>query len=79
MELPVSFDDHIRKALDRALTGVRGHLEADLKGFAQELARAAAEERGRAVKEAADAAAADVRRQAQAQLAQFRDVGTPTS
>lgn len=42
---PVSFDDHIRKALDRAFTGVREHLEADLRAFAQDLARAAAEER----------------------------------
>ncbi|MBI4263838.1 MAG: GAF domain-containing protein [Acidobacteria bacterium] len=69
----MSLDDHIRSALDRALTGVRGHLEADLRAFAQDLARAAAEERGRAVREAAEAAAADVRRQAQAQLTQFRD------
>jgi hypothetical protein len=69
----VSFDDQIRKALDRALTGVRGHLEADLRAFAQDLGRAAAEERTRAMKEAADAAASDVRRQAQTQLAHLRD------
>lgn len=69
----MSLDDHIRQALDRALTGVRGHLEADLRVFTQDLARAAAEERGRAVKEAADAAAADVRRQAHSQLSQLRE------
>jgi soluble lytic murein transglycosylase len=73
MVASVSFDDHIRKALDRALTGVRGHLEADLRAFAQDLARAAAEERHRAVKEAADAVTADVRRQAQTQLAHLRE------
>jgi hypothetical protein len=69
----VSFDDQLRAALDRALTGVRGHLEADLRAFAQELARAAAEERTRAMAQAAEAAAVDVRRQAQAQLAQLRE------
>lgn len=69
----MSFDDHIRKALDRALTGVRGHLEADLRAFAEDLARAAVEERTRASKEAAEAAAADVRRQAMVQLAHLRD------
>ena len=69
----MSFDDHIHKALDRALAGVRGHLETDLRAFAQDLARASAEERARAVREAADAAAADVRRQAQTQIAQLRE------
>lgn len=69
----MSLDEHIRKALDRALTGVRGHLEADLRAFAQDLARAAADERTRAVKEAADGATADVKRQAQTQLAALRD------
>lgn len=70
----VSFDEDIRSALDRALAGVRDHLDADVRAFAQELVRAAADERARAVKDAAEAAAADVRRQAQAQLSQFRDI-----
>lgn len=69
----MSFDDHIRTALDRALTGAREHLDADLRAFAQELARAAAEERSRAVAQAAEAAATDVRKQAQVQLTQLRD------
>jgi hypothetical protein len=69
----VSFDDQIRKALDRALTGVRPHLEADFRAFAQDVARASAEERNRAVKDAGDTAAAEVRRHAQAQLAHLRE------
>lgn len=69
----MSLEDHIRKALDRALVGVRAHLESDLQAFAQDLARASAEERSRAIREAAESAAAEVRRQAQAQLSQIRD------
>jgi hypothetical protein len=69
----VSLEDHLQKAVDRALHGARAQLEADLRGFAQELARAAAEERARAVKEAAETGAAEVRRQAQVQLVHFRD------
>jgi hypothetical protein len=69
----VSFDDQIRNALDRALTGARTHLESDLRALAQDIVRAAADERAKAVAEAADAAAADVRRHAQTQLAQLRD------
>jgi hypothetical protein len=59
MNASLAFDDQLRTALDR---------------LAQELMRAAADERGRAVSEAADAAAAEVRRQAQTQLTQFREV-----
>jgi hypothetical protein len=69
----VSFDDQIRQALDRALTGARTHLESDMRALAQDIVRAAAEERTTAVAEAAEAAAADVRRHAQTQLAQLRD------
>jgi hypothetical protein len=69
----VAFDEQIRKALDRAMTGVRTHLESDLRAFAKDIVRAAAEERAKAMAQAADAAAADVRRQAQAQLNQLRD------
>jgi len=69
----VAFDDQIRKALDRALNGVHAHLESDLRAFAKDIIRAAAEERAAAVAQAAEAAAADVRRQAQAQLSQLRD------
>ena len=32
----MSFDDQIRKALDRALNGVRTHLEADLRALMNE-------------------------------------------
>jgi hypothetical protein len=69
----VSFDDHIRKALDRTLTGVRGHLERDFRAFAEDLVRVASDERVRAVKEAAEQGAGEVRRQALEQLTQLRD------
>ena len=69
----MSFDDQIRQALDRALTGARTHLESDLRALAQDIVRAAADERTRAVAEATETAAADVRRHAQTQLAQIRD------
>jgi len=68
-----SSDDPIRAALDRALAGVRAPLEAELRALAQGLAKAAADERARAVAQAADAAAAEVRRQAQAQINQLRE------
>ena len=69
----MSFDDHIRQALDRALVGARTHLESDLRALAQDIVRAAADERAKAVAEASEAAANDVRRHAQTQLAQLRD------
>jgi hypothetical protein len=69
----VSLDEQVRQALDRALTGARGHLEADLRALAQDLLRAAADERTRAVADAAQAAAAEVRQKAHAQLADIRD------
>ena len=68
-----SSDDSIRTALDRALAGVQGPLEAELRALAHGLAKAAAEERARAMAQAADAAAAEVRRQAQAQINQLRE------
>jgi hypothetical protein len=69
----VTFDDTVRAALDRIVTGVRAQLESDLRASSDELTRAAAAERAHAAAEAADAAAAEVRRQAQAQLIQVRD------
>ncbi len=69
----MSFDDQIRQALDRALTGARTHLESDLRALAQDIVRAAADERAKAVAQAAEAASTDVRRHAQAQLAQLRE------
>jgi hypothetical protein len=69
----VSLDDQIRQALDRALVGVRGHLESDLRAFAQDIQRAATEDRARAIGQAADAAAAEVRQKAHAQLAEIRE------
>ena len=79
----MSFEDQIRIALDSAAASLRQHLEADLRTFAEEVARAsaderqnvvaaAADERQSAVAAAADAAAAEVRGQAEAQIAQFR-------
>ncbi len=75
----MSFDDQIRKALDRALNGVRTHLEADLRAFARDIVRAAAEERATAMSQAADAASSEVRRQAQAQLVQLREAANKHS
>jgi F0F1-type ATP synthase membrane subunit b/b' len=69
----VSFDEHIRKALDRATAAVRTHLDADLAAFTDELMRVAANERARAVQHAAETAAADIRRQAEAQIASLRE------
>lgn len=70
----MSFEDQIRKALDRTVGDVRAHIEADLRAFVQELARAAAEARARAVKDAVEAAAVEVRRQAHAQLSQVNEL-----
>jgi hypothetical protein len=69
----VAFEDQIREAFERALTGVRAHLETDLGTFAQDLARIFSEERTRAAMQASEAAAAEVRRQAEAQVEQIRD------
>src|SRR2546422_3576670 len=68
----VTFDQQIRQVLERALTDLRGHLEADLGRFAQDLMRVAGEERRRARVAAAEDAAADVRRQADAQTLELR-------
>ena len=65
----VSFEDQIRTALDGASTALRQHLEADLKAFAQEIARAASEDRQRSI----DAATASARSQAEAQINQYRE------
>lgn len=69
----MSLDDQIRQALDRALVGVRSHLETDLRVFAQELLRATTDERNRTVSQATEAAVAEVRQKAHAQLADIRD------
>ncbi len=66
-------DDQIRQALDRALVGVRSHLETDLRAFAQELLRAATDERTRVVSQTTEVAVAEVRQKAHAQLADIRE------
>lgn len=68
----MTFDQQIRHVLERALTDLRGHLEADLGRFAQDLMRVAGEERRRATIAAAEDAAAEVRRQADAQIFELR-------
>ena len=52
----MSFDDQIRAALDGTTASLRDHLEAQLRAFAQEAARVAAEERQLAADAAARAA-----------------------
>jgi hypothetical protein len=70
----VTFDEQVLAALDQLLNGVKGRLDADLRAFAEGLARAAAVEQARAAKQAADAAAVDVRRQAHVQLTELRSL-----
>ena len=65
----MSFEDQIRAALESASTTLRQHLEADLKALAQEIARAASEDRQRSI----EAAAASARAQAEAQINQYRE------
>lgn len=65
-------DQQLRAALERLVGSLRTPIEAELRAYAEELSRVAAE-RARAAEQAAEAAAAEVRRQAQAQLAQIRD------
>ena len=69
----MSLDDQIREAVERALAGARGHFESSIRSVAYDVARAAAEERNRAVLRAAEASATDMRQKAHAQLTQFRD------
>jgi chemotaxis protein histidine kinase CheA len=75
----VTFDDQIRTALDGTTASLREHLEAQLRAFAQEAARVAAEERQRAVEEqqqavkaASETVAAEVRAQAEVLVADVR-------
>jgi hypothetical protein len=68
----VNFDQQIRQVLERALTALSGHLEEDLSRFAQDLMRVAGEERHRATVAAADAAAAEVRRQTEGHVLELR-------
>jgi hypothetical protein len=69
----VTFEDTTRAALDRLIAGLRTHLEAELRTFADALTAAATADRTRAASQAAEAAAAEVRRQAHAQLSQLRE------
>jgi len=69
----VTFDEQIGQALDKVLSSLRTHLDTDLRAFTHELVRAALEERTRAASQAAEAAAAEVRRQAEGQFAQLRE------
>ena len=73
----MAFDDHIRQALDRALAGARTHLESDMRALAQDIVRAAADERAKAVAQAAETAAADVRLRGFFGLAIELPVGRP--
>lgn len=68
----MTFDHQIRQVLERALTDLRAHIEADLGRFAQDLMRVAGEERHRATVAAAEFAAADIRHQADAQVFELR-------
>ncbi len=68
----MSFDQKIRAALDRATAQLHAHLQADLRAFTDDLMRAAGEERARAAQQAAETAAAEVRRQAEAHIEQLR-------
>lgn len=73
MPAPVTFDDQIKDVLTRSLTELRTHLEGDLGRFSQELMRVAGEERARAVAQAVEAATADLKRQAEAQVARLQE------
>jgi hypothetical protein len=65
-------DQQLRATLERLVSSLRAPIEAELRAYADELSRVAAE-RARAAEQATEAVAAEVRRQAQAQLAQIRD------
>ena len=69
----MSIDEQIRQELDHAVTGARGQFETALRAVVQDMTRAAAEERTRAVAAAAEQAAAEVRQKAHNQLATLRD------
>ena len=68
----MSFDEHVRAALDGTISSLREHLEAQLRDFSRNAVRAATEERQQAVKAAVDAASAEVRAQAEALVADVR-------
>lgn len=68
-----TFDEQIGQALNRALANVQAHLEADLSSFTQELMTAADLARRQAASDAADAAAADMRRHADVEISQLKD------
>ena len=68
-----SFDEQLSQALDRCLTGLRTHLEVNLKAYTETLIRASMVERTRAAVQASETAAAEVKRQMQGELAEVRD------
>jgi hypothetical protein len=65
-------DDRIRTALDRIRVSLSGQLEADLTASATDILRAVSDEQRQAIFEATERAAADVRRDAEQQLALVR-------
>lgn len=67
----MGFEDEVRAAVDRALGGLRDHLETELRGVADGIAAAALTEQATAAARATElaaAAAAEVRREMDAQL-----------
>jgi hypothetical protein len=72
----VPFDDQLRESLDRLVAGLRAHLEANLRSSAEELSKAAAEDRRQASVDAAAAATAAVRAEAERDIADARDKAT---
>lgn len=68
-----SFDEQISQALNKALTSLQAHLEADLTALTQELMTAADASRRAAASEASRMAVDDMRRHAEAQMAQLKD------
>ena len=67
------WDAQLTTALEGILRNLREHLDEDFRALTQELSRAIAAERSRVAADAAEAASAEVRRQAQQQIAQLRD------
>lgn len=62
-------DDHIRSVLDRVRATLSGQLESELIASTADIARAAADEQRHAVIDAAERAAAEMRQEAEQQLA----------
>jgi len=66
-------EDQIRASLDRVLVSLSGQLEADISASSSDILRATSDAQARAVAEAAEQAAADVRREAEQQLALIQE------